>query len=393
MTTLQEELANLADRCQQLQTALDAAERRVAVLATGQFPSLHDLEGMLHRLAAQRDSAQAAAVQSQAVLPLRDAEVQQRKQDTGPLAGHIGLSIDVPPESPEGERQHGTGAAAPAGPVNVAAPLTTDNLKEALAAERQQTQQLQAALHALTIEMQRLTEEQAHERHRRQVALVVSGASLRSGTSALMDLTNKKEQSRRHHEHDVQRLVKQLARAQARMRQLAAENERLMEMSNGLRAERNRLARAQQDKGCGSGTDAALDICSLQLPTAPPPMIVLPTGMCPLLALPASAQHVQLPSNSREGSPTLTANSACNSDWQQRQQQQQQQLGLEEVAADGDRAPAEQLPIGVVGVQLQATRPAAAAGAPAPTGDSTKRQQPVKVSSPPRVRNYNVKSP
>ncbi|KAI3435561.1 hypothetical protein D9Q98_001626 [Chlorella vulgaris] len=249
----QEELAAaqvLTAKCQQLQVQLDAAERRAFVLAAGQGPNLQDLEGMLCRLSAQRDSAQAAAADTQAQLSLKEAELQQLqerqrqwKQDgSEAFVGQFNWPSNLSSESLDDSKQQGTagGTVVP----EVAA------LQAALAAEQQQTHQLRAALHAVTADMQGVHQGQHHVR-----------------------------------------LKRQLARAQAQVRQLAAENERLMELGNSLRAERTRMLCAPQSTGRGAQHECQEATAALQLAAAPPALP--PAGaQWPLATCPAAQQRM-----------------------------------------------------------------------------------------------------
>jgi hypothetical protein len=114
-----------------------------------------------------------------------------------------------------------------------------------------------------------------------------------------LDVTNTEQQQQiqqQRHGHDVQRLAKQLARAQARLKQLTSENERLMEMSNSLRAERNRLVRAQQCSSSSSSSSVGQCPCShgSTQPARPSQGCALPPGLWPLLALPAVVNPARL---------------------------------------------------------------------------------------------------
>ena len=115
---LQGDLASCGARCEQLQAQLDAAERRAAVLAAGQGPSLPELEGMLRRLTAQRDTAQVAAAEAQAKLSLREAELQQLRQQLRQQAGDESSLHFSWPNSLSSEclpaQQHGPAAATAA---------------------------------------------------------------------------------------------------------------------------------------------------------------------------------------------------------------------------------------------------------------------------------------
>ena len=405
------------------------------MLAAGQGPSLPELEGMLRRLTAQRDTAQVVAAEARATLSLREAELQQlqqqlRHQDGAEPSGHFSWPTNLSSDSLLVQQQH-----APATAPDAAA------LREALAAERQQARQLQAALHALTADMQRMQQDHQQQQQQQQLAVVPAGQGPGGSTTALVDVTNteqqqqqqqqqqqkQKKQQQQQQGHDVQRLAKQLARAQARLKQLTSENERLMEMSNSLRAERNRLAKAQQ---CSSSGGQAPCSHSSTQPALPAQGFTLPPGLWPLLALPAAvANPAQLLASGRalEGAPPSSRSGSSNSNSPQHsvqqqlevaaqqppQQPQQQQQGLQGaavVAAEstgGAAAPGMQQTIAIVGTQLrEATRAAPGPGASTTAArgaagrqleQAQQQREPQggrgKAPSPLRVRNYNLRSP
>ena len=409
---LQEELGKAAAARDQLQAQLDASERRAAVLAAGQGPSLPELEGMLRRLSSQRDAAQVAAAEAQARLEQREAEVaalQQRVEqlEQAGVHGEASGRFSWPTGLSSGESL-ADAAAPPAAAGEVAA------LQEALAAERQQNAQLHAALHALTADMQRLQDEQQE----RQLLALVPAA----GSGALADVTNVPQQQQAHgrQQREVQRLAKQLARAQARIRQLAAENERLMEMSSSLRAERNRLAGAAQQGGAaGAGVAGKLLPAPLPQPPVPVPACGLPAGLWPLLAQPALGPllPIQLAAVSGGelvpvgggGSPAMQQQPQPLPREAQQPQQQQPQRSTSRELDVADEASRQQM--AVVGQPpLRQAAPALVAAAavvtrrPAAGGGGAGKQQQTAAAaatagrqgsspSPPRVRNWNVKSP
>ena len=414
---VQEELGRAAAAQDQLQAQLDAAERRAAVLQAGQGPSLPELEGMLRRLSGQRDAAQIAAADAQARLQQREAEVVALQQQVAQLeqaaaAGEASGRFVWPTSLSSTESLDVAEAPPPGDPAA---------LYGALEAERQQNVQLQAALRALTADMQCLQQQQ------QQQLAVVPAAQV----GALADVTNTpQQQAQQHQQQEVQRLAKQLAWAQARLRQLAGENERLMEMSNSLRAERNRLARAaQQPSGAASGSDDVawgtrgrgemLPALVPGLLPAVPPLHTPPLQLWPLLAQPAAGSLVPIQLAAAGNMQPAQAASPAQQQQQQQQQlchqvDQQQQLGAEQPRqGSAQEAPTEsgsaEPDMALMGQSLlpQATPhggTAAAAGtrravvrvcskqsrALEPTALAGRQGS---VPSPPCVRNWNIKSP
>lgn len=417
---VQEELGKAAASRDQLQAQLDAAERCAAVLAAGQGPSLPELEGMLRRLSSQRDAAQAAAAEAQARLEQREADVsalQQRvaQMEQAAASGEASSRFAWPSGLSFTESLDGGVAAAPPGPAGHVAAL-----QEALQAEQQQNAQLQTALHARTADMQRLKQQQ------QQLAVVPA-------SGALADLTNVPKQQGKEQQQQVKRLAKQLAHAQARLRQLAGENERLMEMSNSLRAERNRLARTvQQSGGEGSrGREPTLQAAGglgEMLPAPSPgllPACVPPLHLWSFLAQPAAESLAPIHLGAAGSQQLLLAHAADrSSDMQQEpnpaapaQQQQQREVVQTQQRGQGSGldAPArsgrdDQQGMALEGQSLlphSASKPLGGASAAANTrraaARSASKQQRQEAAapagqqgstpSPPRVRNWNVKSP
>jgi hypothetical protein len=415
LPTLQGELAGWPAQREQLQAQLDAAERRAVVLGAGQGPSLPELEGMLRRLSGQRDAAQLAAAEAQARLAASEAEAQQlrlrltgleQQQRQQGLPAHPSERFSWP--TPLSSETLEAPLPGPGGPSPEVAAL-----QEALAAERQQTRQLQAALHALTADMQQL-----------QLAgpLPASPAG-----GALADVTNRgagREQQQQG-AREAQRLSKQLTRAQARLQQLAAENERLMELSNDLRAERNRLAAAgaagqqQQAESTGKAGGGTGSSGLLAAPAAVPSPIILPPGLWQLLAHPGLGQLLSGEAATCARPLALPCSSLLPPETSGQQQQQQQQQQRQQPSSplsppmqqqqQPPDSPTSQQALAVVGVQVREAGRAAPSGSSsgdrggsmAPGAAVQKRPQAAqqqqaergKAASPPRVRNYNIKSP
>ncbi|GAB4820445.1 hypothetical protein N2152v2_007491 [Parachlorella kessleri] len=211
--------------------------------AAGLGPSIEEWEGMLKRVTLQRDEAQTTAKECQARLALRDMEVQQLQQqitarqlcspDCCPHDGGSSSSLDG---------VFGAGntlAGMPMGQsVNSQSAQAIEMLahRRALEAAQAQNAQLQAALHALAAEMQQLQQAQVE-------AQPIPPQALQEATNVQPDAG----------QAQVRRLRKEVSRLQCEVHRLAAENERLMEMSNELRAERNRFTLALMPAGgCGS---------------------------------------------------------------------------------------------------------------------------------------------
>ena len=371
------------------------------MLAAGQGPSLPELEGMLRRLTAQRDSAQAAAADAQAKLGERQAEVQALQQQVQRLEQQAAAAVAG---EPSGCPSWPSGLSRPESLAEAAPPATGEltAVQAALDAERQQSGQLQAALHALTADMQRLQQQQ-----QQQLAVVPAAG-------ALADVTN----TRQPQQAEVQRLAKLVARAQARLRHLAAENERLMEVSNSLHAERGRLELA-----AGGASDAGEAAAQLPppLPLAPAPGLLLPPSLWPLLAPTAVGQFAaasssgcgtgtadrgsQQPPQPPAGQQQQPAQQQAVQQQQPLPQQQQEQQDSERVhaAAGDEQLPGATMPqsLAVVGVQLPGhDRPAAAprANGSGSSGSGTRQQAQQEAGerggaapAKPKVRNYNIR--
>lgn len=438
-TCLQGEVSGWAAQREQLQAQLDAAERRAAVLAAGQGPSLPELEGMLRRLTGQRDMAQAAAAEAQARLASCEAEVQRLQQQLAgaeewrsrqerggePFSWPTALSteeLEVAPLSAAVAKGGSEGLASGAVAASELAAL-----QAALAEERQQSQQLQAALHALTADMQRLQAHQQQQQHQQQQAAIVPANSPGGDTDvghALTDVTNHSAPGIK--QRDALWLAKQLSKAQSRLRQLAAENERLMELSNSLRAEKTRVAAAASEQQAADRPRDGENSGSVQGPlqlfhqaAAPPalPMITVPPGLWPLLALtgagrllasaePAAGSPQQLDKQRCIAAQQLTAG-PCSA----HRPAAVLKTGGQDAAEAGACTAATAEPVAVVGTRV----PEAGSTAPANSGGgrtnggttATRRPPPVqpreqqrgqqmdqaKGPSPLRVRNYNIKSP
>ncbi len=439
-TCSQGEMSGWAAQREQLQAQLDAAERRAAVLAAGQGPSLPELEGMLRRLTGQRDTAQAAAAEAQARLASCEAEVQRLQQQLAgaeewrvrqehggePFSWPTPLSTEALEVAPFSAAVVKGGSEGLASGVVAASELAA--LQAALAEERQQSQQLQAALHALTADMQRLQAHQQQQQQQQQQQAAIVPANSPGGDTdvghALTDVTNHSAPGTK--QRDALWLAKQLAKAESRLRQLAAENERLMELSNSLRAEKTRLAAAASEQQAADRPRDGENTGSVQGPlqlfhqaAAPPalPMITVPPGLWPLLALtgagrllasvePAAGSPQQLNKQRCIAAQQLTAG-PCSA----HRPAAVLKTGGQDAAEAGACTAATAEPVAVAGTRV----PEAGSMAPANSGGArtnggnaaTRPLSPVqpreqqrgqqmdqaKAPSPLRVRNYNIKSP
>lgn len=404
------------------------------MLAAGQGPSLPDLEGMLRRLTGQRDTAQMAAAEAQAKLATCEAQVQCLQQQLASAGGHCEnqertcepFPWPTPLPTETTEVPPATCVVVPGAPGGVAGGVTASAelaaVQADLAAERQQSQQLQAALHALTSDMQKL---QLQQQQQQQLVIVPANSpnGINGSGHALADVTNHSQRQ------DAQWLARQLSRVRFRLQQLAAENERLMDLSNGLRAERNRLAAAAAGQQAADGWSGGNSSKKVQGPLQPvpqatplyePSIVMIPPGPWPLLTLPAAGRlfaSAQPATSSPQQMDTKVSSSAqqtaglCGAS----NPAPVQETGAQHAAraAAGFGAKAE--PVAVVGTTIpeagrvppgypggsSASRGGAAGRRRLPLLHQRERQQQreqqqqdhAKAPSPPRVRNYNITSP
>ena len=355
-----------------LSAQLEFAERKAALLAAGQGPRPADWEAMLRCVTEQRDRAQAAAQEVRGRLSAQESELAELRQQlaAGPCISAAGSSWGAP-----------KGAAPVGGPGE-----EVEALRLELETRRQQNAHLQAALHAVTAEMQQLQARQLEHQQEAQLALA--------------DLTNHSQAAGK----GLERVKMQLSKALTEGRRLAAENERLMEMSNSLRAAATK-ARAQAPQ------PAVLTAAHVM--QALPPAAGLPEasagGALPSSSGPPQGAHHLLqaalalaPVAALQQAPAPPGHVAVHEQQQRQQQQQQVQedLSTADPKSQGLDQPAG-APLAVAGQHMNS--PQQPERGRVPKGCSFRstasqrakqwrqQQQQQRAASPirPRVRNHN----